>query len=142
MGVCGGWWGGLSQDIECELSASWQFTWNIKPFLPCKQRKKEITSLSSAAVMNVSKRIKFSAEPLKAKVQHSIVKSGLNEQGILKGRKSFESCIFAYFYAGFTFAAMKAEETPNFPCKQRLLSSAVNLCKQFGSRSGPTECRS
>ena len=65
--------------------------------LPCKQRRKEITSLSSAAVMNVSKRIKFSAEPLKAKVQHSIVKSGLNEQGILKGRKSFESCIFAFF---------------------------------------------
>ena len=111
-------------------------------FLPCKQRRKEITSLSSAAVMNVSKRIKFSAEPLKAKVQHSIVKSGLNEQGILKGRKSFESCIFAFFYAGFTSAAMKAEETPNFTCKQRLLSSAVNLCKQFGPRSGPTECRS
>ena len=29
-----------------------------------------------------------------------------------------------------------------FPCKQRILSSADNLCKQFGSRSRLTDCRS
>ena len=28
------------------------------------------------------------------------------------------------------------------PCKRWLVSSAANLCKQFGSRSGPTNCQS
>ena len=32
--------------------------------------------------------------------------------------------------------------TLSFPCKQQLLLSADNLCKQFGARSGPTEPRS
>ena len=29
-----------------------------------------------------------------------------------------------------------------FPCRCHILPSAENLCKQFGPRSGPTECRS